>query len=193
MRPLHDDTACAEAHADGMALALHDSPVDTPVAARPRASERPRHPLGRRAHRAVLVAHVLTAVGWFGVAVTVAFCGIVGSSSADIAFYEVIGATLWLSVPLGLAAALTGVVLSLTTRWGLARHWWVVGKEAITLAVIATDVLVVAPTMERAVDTATPTGIPGPIYAHCVVLALATALSVIKPKARTPLAPRPTP
>jgi hypothetical protein len=28
--------------------------------------------------------------------------------------------------------------------------------------------------------------IPGPIYAHCVVLAIATALSVIKPKARTP-------
>jgi hypothetical protein len=29
--------------------------------------------------------------------------------------------------------------------------------------------------------------IPGPVYAHCVVLALATALSVVKPRARTPV------
>lgn len=78
-----------------------------------------------------------------------------------------------------------GVVLSVTTRWGLVRHWWVVAKEAITIAVIATDVLVVWPAMDRAVDAGTPAGIPGPIVAHCVVLALATGLSIVKPKART--------
>jgi hypothetical protein len=66
------------------------------------------------------------------------------------------------------------------------RHWWVVAKEAITVAVIATDVLVVWPEMDRAVAAGTPGSIPGPIYAHCVVLAIATALSVVKPKARTP-------
>jgi len=138
-------------------------------------------------HKALLTAHVLSAVGWFGVAVTVAFCGIVGSSRDDLAFYEVIDATLWLSVPLGLAAAATGVALSLTTRWGLARHWWVVLKEAGAIAVIVTDVLVVGPTMARAVDSGTPTEMPGPIFAHCVVLALATLLSIVKPRARTPL------
>jgi hypothetical protein len=184
-----------------MALALTDDPAGPATAAdgaarrpaprsTPRSAPRPARRLGRRAHRALLVAHILASVGWFGVAVTVAFCGLVGSSTDDLAFYEVIDATLSLSIPLGLTAALTGVVLSVTTRWGLLRHWWVVAKEAITVAVIATDVLVVGPTMSRAIDTGTPTEIPGPIFAHCVVLALATALSVTKPRARTPLAAR---
>ena len=70
---------------------------------------------------------------------------------------------------------------------GLVRHWWVVAKEAGAVAVIATDVLVIAPTMDRALDTGVPAAMPGPIYAHCVVLALATVLSVVKPRARTPL------
>jgi hypothetical protein len=42
--------------------------------------------------------------------------------------------------------------------------------------------------MAKAIDTGVPGEIPGPIYAHCVVLAIATALSVVKPRARTPLA-----
>ena len=28
------------------------------------------------------------------------------------------------------------MVLSVTTRWALVRHWWVVTKEAITIAVV---------------------------------------------------------
>jgi hypothetical protein len=151
---------------------------------------RPTRRLGRRAHRALLVAHVLSSVGWFGVAMTVAFSGIVGSSRDDLAFYEVIRSSLGLSVPFGLVAVATGVLLSVTTRWGLVRHWWVVAKEAGAVAVIATDVLIIAPTMDRALDTGVPAAMPGPIYAHCVVLALATVLSVVKPRARTPLGRR---
>jgi hypothetical protein len=138
-------------------------------------------------HKTLLATHVLTAVGWFGVAVTVAFCGIVGSSTDELAVYEIIRSTLWLSVPLGLGAAATGVALSVTTRWGLARYWWVVLKELGTVAVIVTDVLIIGPEMGHAIDTATPTALPGPVFAHCVVLALATILSIVKPRARTPL------
>lgn len=137
-------------------------------------------------HKALLVSHILTAVGWFGLAITVAFIGIVGSSNDDIAYYKVIESTLDLSIPLGLAAAATGITLSLTTRWGLVKHWWVLLKEAGAVAVIATDVLVVAPTMSDAVESGRPGEMPGPVFAHCVVLALATILSVVKPKARTP-------
>lgn len=143
--------------------------------------------LPKRAHQGLLTAHVLASVGWFGVAVAVLFCALVGQSRDDVAFFEVVDATLALSIPLGLASAVTGVALSVTTRWGLARHWWVVLKELGTVAVIATDVLVVAPTMARAVDAGVPAEVPGPVYAHVVVLALATVLSIVKPKARTPL------
>lgn len=167
-----------------MTLALTDQTISTPSR---RPSQRRARRLPRPLHRAVLVTHVLASVGWFGLAITVAFLGFIGSSDGDLAFYEAIRSTLSLSIPLGLASAATGVVLSVTTRWGLARYWWVVLKEAITIAVIATDVLVVAPEIAEAVDSGTASAMPGPIYAHCIVLAIATALSVIKPKARTPL------
>jgi hypothetical protein len=146
--------------------------------------------LGRRAHRTLLVAHVLSAVGWFGLAITVAFIATVGRDRGDVAFYEVIDATLSLSIPVGLAAAATGIALSLTTRWGVARHWWVVAKEVITVAAIATDVLVVGPEMADAIEAGRPGEIPGPVYAHCVILAIATVLSIVKPKARTPIGVR---
>lgn len=178
-----------------MALALTDTPAGGPASpANPRraVARRSGRRLGRRAHRALLITHILTSVGWFGLAITVAFCGVVGTSRSDLAFYEVIDATLGLSVPLGLAAAATGVALSLTTRWGLVRHWWIVAKEAIAVAVILTDVLVVGPEMQHAIDMGTVTGMPGPVYAHCVVLGIATALSVIKPRAQTPAARRRT-
>jgi hypothetical protein len=193
-RLVGDDLVGLGVHPGGMTIALEETTYSTTPAApttRPRAAARPpkapARRLPRRVHQAVLTAHVLTAVGWFGLAVTVAFCAFVGSSTDDLAFYEVIEATLSLSVPLGLAAATTGVVLSVTTRWGLVRYWWVVLKEAITIACIVTDVLVVGPEMSRAIETGVAGEIPGPIYAHCIVLAIATVLSVVKPKARTPL------
>jgi hypothetical protein len=165
-----------------MALALEDTPrVRATVRARP---PRPARRLGRRAHRAVLITHVLTAVGWFGLAATVAFIGVAGGSANDIAYTEVMRSTLSLSIPLGLAAAATGIVLSVTTRWGLVRYWWVVGKEAITVAAIATDVLVVGPELTDAIDAGRPGELPGPVVAHVVVLAIATVLSIWKPKAR---------
>jgi hypothetical protein len=181
-----------------MALALEDTaagrvaparpaPVPGGPPARPAPARAPRR-LGRGTHKALLATHVLAAVGWFGAALMVALCGIVGSRSGEIALYEVIRTGLWLTVPLGLVAAATGVALSLTTRWGLARYWWVVLKELGTIAAIVTDVVIVGPEMARAVDTGTATALPGPVFAHCVVLALATVLSIVKPKARTPLA-----
>jgi hypothetical protein len=44
-------------------------------------------------------------------------------------------------VPLAIASLLTGVVVSLGTRWGLLRHWWVV--VSLVLTIFATVVLLV--------------------------------------------------
>jgi hypothetical protein len=137
----------------------------------------------------VLAAHVLTSVGWFGVAVTVLFCTVVGMSTGDAALApattEVARTTLWLSVPLGLVSAATGITLSLTTRWGLVRYWWLVAKDVITPLMIVTDVLVVAPLLRDAVEAGTPNEDPFPLVAHVVFLGVATAVSVLKPRAKT--------
>jgi hypothetical protein len=91
-----------------MALAIEDTRTERPAAARP-APAPPARRRGRRLHKALLTAHVLSAVGWFGAAAMVAFAGVVGSRNDELALYELIRTGLWLTVPVGLTAAATGV------------------------------------------------------------------------------------
>jgi len=55
----------------------------------------------------------------------------------------------WAVVPLAGLSLLTGIGVSLVTRWGLTRHYWVLFK--LVLTVVATGALVLH---TRVVDTA---------------------------------------
>ncbi|TML88092.1 MAG: hypothetical protein E6G06_16750 [Actinobacteria bacterium] len=151
--------------------------------------------LSRRARNVALTAHILSAAGWFGVAVLVAAAAFTAGSTHDSAFahalYHAIGDSIWVSVPMGLIALATGVLLGVGTKWGLLRHWWVVAKLGINLAVVATDLIVVRAVAESALASGAGSRplYDGPI-AHCVVLGIATVLSVFKPGGRTPFARR---
>jgi hypothetical protein len=162
------------------------------IAAEP--STAPRFRLRRTGHKVALTAHVLASVGWFGVAVLVAVLLITASTTGDatysLALYRSVQTAIWVSVPLGLIAAATGVVLGLGTTWGFVRHWWVVAKQVIAAAVVATDLVLVAPGVRDAIDGQLSRPLIGPAIAHCVVLAVATILSVWKPRGRTPLGRR---
>ena len=146
--------------------------------------------LRKTAHKVALTGHVLGSVGWFGVAVVVAFGGITATATTDptlsMALYRAMHASLWVSIPTGAIAVGTGVVLSLGTAWGLVRHWWVVAKIAISVAVIVTDAVVISSATASAASTGT---VSSPLrdgtVAHCIVLAIATGLSIFKPKGRT--------
>ena len=160
-----------------------------------RVAPSPRFRLRRRARKIVLTAHVLGSVGWFGIAIMVAFCGIVASTTSDPALpdalFRTMHAAVWLSVPVGIVAVLTGAVLSLGTEWGFVRHWWVVAKIVISFVVIATDVVVISAASNDAIVTGVaPNPLVDGAIAHCVVLAVATVLSIWKPKGRTPLGRR---
>ena len=144
-----------------------------------------------KVHKAALTAHVLTSVGWFGIAVVVATCGIAAAATGDgslaTALYRTMEVAPWLSIPVGLLAVATGVVLGLGTTWGLVRHWWVVAKIAIAVAVMVTDAVLVG---QVAGDAAATGKASAPLYgstiAHVVMLGVATVLSVFKPRGRTP-------
>jgi hypothetical protein len=143
-----------------------------------------------RAHKVALTAHILTSVGWFGIAIVVAFCGLAAAASDDrvlaSALYRTMETAPWLSIPAGLAAVATGVLLGLGTSFGLVRHWWVVVKIVIASAVIVTDAVLVGHVAHDAVAGRVGPPLYGSTIAHVVVLGVATVLSVFKPRGRTP-------
>ncbi len=149
-----------------------------------------RFHLTRRPRLVVLIAHVLASVGWFGVAVLVAFllvaAGITGDDVLARSLYRAVETSVWLTVPLGAVAAGTGVVLGLGTKWGLARYWWVVIKEVAVVPVVVTDLLVVAPAAHDGAQGQLSGRLLDPAIAHVVVLGIATVVSLAKPFGRTP-------
>jgi hypothetical protein len=145
--------------------------------------------LGRRGRRVLLIAHVLSSVAWFGIAVFVLFVILVARGTSDPeyarALYRTVETSIWLSVPMGAVSGVTGLVLGLGTPWGVARHWWVVLKEIAFVPLVITDLLVIAPSAHELARGGGAKLIE-PAIGHCVILALATIVSIVKPFGRTP-------
>jgi len=161
------------------------SPSTAPVVRRP---DRRLH-LPKRGRRALLVAHVLSSVAWFGIAVFVLFLLVVARSTGDAeyarALYRTVETSIWLSVPMAAVSGLTGLVLGLGTPWGVATHWWVVLKEIAFVPLVVTDFLAIAPSAHDLARGGAG-GFLEPAIGHCVVLALATVVSIVKPFGKTP-------
>ena len=98
----------------------------------------------RNLRKLTLATHITLSVGWIGgvaayLVLVVAAMNSQGAQALRAAWIamELIG---WcLIVPLALASLLTGFVVSLTSPWGLFRHYWVVISLALTI--VATVVL----------------------------------------------------
>lgn len=148
--------------------------------------------LTRPARRALLVAHVVTSAGWLGLALALLCLGVAGaaggSPALDRAAYRAMAVLgQW---PLGTVALLslvTGLVLSLGTRWGLARHWWVVTKFWLTLATTGLTLFLLPGTLRDAAADAAAGGqveaahllVPPSVSLSAYVFM--TAISVLKP------------
>ena len=152
--------------------------------------------------KALLVSHVVSSVGWLGAVLAFLALAVAALNSDDAtmrALYIAMETLGWAAlVPLAFATLGTGVVQSLLTPWGLARHWWVLVKLGLT--VIATVVLLTyTGTLESlAEQTAVPgahagghaVGLPSwsPVVhsvGALVVLLGAAVLSVYKPRGLT--------
>jgi hypothetical protein len=88
---------------------------------------------------ALLTLHVLVSVGWNGVAFVQLVLASTAPADADLrhSAYElmhVVDRTL--DIPLALLTLITGVAMSMKTRWGLLRYWWVVTKLIITVVAV---------------------------------------------------------
>jgi hypothetical protein len=150
-----------------------------------------------RPRKAALTGHLLAAAAWFGIAVVVAFCGIAAAAKNNPAlphvFFTMMQTPPWLAIPVGLMAVATGVLLGLGTTHGLIRHWWVVTKIVIAAAVILADALILGPAAQHAVRSGHASSVLlRATIGHVCVLAVAIALAVFTPRARTPWGPRGT-
>ena len=81
--------------------------------------------------------HITSSLGWVGAVIAFLALSVIGLTSEDEitvrGAYLVMAPAAWfVLVPLAHASLLSGIALSLGTRWGLIQHYWVVLKLLIT-------------------------------------------------------------
>ena len=154
-----------------------------------------------RLRKLALTAHVTSSVGWLGAVAGFLALAIAGLTSRDDqtvrSVYLMLDLIAWyVIIPLCLASVFTGLVSSLSTTWGLFRHYWVLLKILITvpsslmLLVHMQPISYIAGVAEKTpLSIADLHGLKIQLVveagAALLVLIVATALSVYKPKGLT--------
>ena len=155
-------------------------------------------------YKLLLSAHIIVSVGWLGIVFAKLVLGLAAMTSShpgasgDLhSSMEVVNTAF---PPAAVATLVTGALLSLGTKWGLLRHYWVATKLALTVGVVVTGVTLAdrlilqsisVPYVSYAesVGDGTVLGVTSaPILllsllsvVHVLMLGVATVLSVYKP------------
>jgi hypothetical protein len=150
--------------------------------------------MASRRNTAVTV-HVVAALALLGVSTVVLVAGIQAATRDDArdahAVYSLLRLlTFSLDLPLAAITLLSGVLLALTSSWGLFRHWWVIAKLGIYGATLIIGLVLISPSLDTLIDI-TEAGRSGEsgarstlivaAGAQAVILAAAAALGVFKP------------
>jgi hypothetical protein len=147
-----------------------------------------------------LAAHITVAVGWIGAVAGYVALDVAAATSQDArtlraAYLAMELIASYVIVPWAVASLLTGLVMSLGTKWGLFRHYWVL--ISLLLTVIATAVLLAeTQTIGYLADTAADPATSdddlralGSTLVHSVggtvVLLVILVLNVYKPRGMT--------
>lgn len=153
-----------------------------------------------KARKAVLATHITASVGWIGAAAAFIVLDVTTVTSDAVqvlrASYIAMGlVTRWAIVPLAFASFVSGIWISLGTKWGLFRHYWVIVTLFLTVAATAVLLLQLPLIADRAEIAADPLSAEadvrglGNLLLHSiggtVVLLVITALNVYKPRGLT--------
>jgi hypothetical protein len=159
----------------------------------------------RSLRKLVLTVHVVVSVGWIGIEAGLLALGLTGLYTRDPevlrAAYVAMGifGGIFL-VPVSMGTLVTGVLLSFGTPWGLIRHYWVLVKFVLTVALVVSGILVLNQKLQEAavrvseVPLSTLTSadvgtlrfqIAAAVSVALLLLITATTLSVYKPWGRT--------
>lgn len=168
------------------------------TATTPRAVRDPiRLPAPRAVRTVLLVVHIVAIAAWIGLDVALGLLVLVPMAAPEwtAVCFSVLPLLFWPLVTAGALSLLSGVALSMVTRWGLVRHWWVAIKLVINVVLIVLVALLLGPGLDAAgeygravaageVPTVEVPRLAMPPIVSTTALVLATALSVVKPKAR---------
>ncbi len=154
-----------------------------------------------RLRKLALAVHLTCSVGWLGAVAAYLVLDITVATSQDA---QVVRGT-WMAmdlivssaiVPLAFVSLVTGLVMSLGTKWGLFRHWWVVVSLVLTILAILVlqmeaglisrmaGIAADSTTSDEALLALLPTLVHS--VGGLVVLLLIQVLNVYKPQGLTP-------
>lgn len=152
-----------------------------------------------RVRRLALSVHLTCSVGWIGGVIAYLAMGITATSASNPTTVR----SMWLAmdtvgwyvlVPMALGAWATGLLMSLGTRWGLFRYYWVL--FAFVLTTVATVVLILhmpdVSSIQRAVASGASKDLAqygGDLFHATLALVLLLVIQVLniyKPPGMTP-------
>lgn len=154
-----------------------------------------------RIRKFALIVHIISTIGWIGAVASFLALAIVGLNGQDVqmvsASYLAMELVAWVViVPLSILSLLSGFLQALGTQWGLFRHYWVLVKFLLTVFAAIVFYLQLEPISyiasleaETILSSSNLRGIRTSLLVHAVggilVLLVATALSVYKPRGMT--------
>jgi hypothetical protein len=140
--------------------------------------------------KALTTVHIVSSVALIGQELVMVVLALVAIRTTDPALasavYTLLGTLVpSMGIPLFLVALASGVTLSLRTRWGLFRHYWVTAKLVLLLATAIIGAVWVSRWAEQlALDTrpALQAAHLGGVLVQLTALTVAATLSVYKPR-----------
>ncbi len=152
--------------------------------------------------KARLLVHLVGSLAWLGAIAAYFALAVRGfTGAADLgtraAYMNMLDVGWHVVVPLGVVSVATGAVQALGTPWGLLRNYWVIVKMGIGILALGIMLLHMGPTDELALAAAQGDIRPADLRglrlqlvldsaAALVVLLIAAALGVYKPRGQTP-------
>jgi hypothetical protein len=156
--------------------------------------------LGVNMRKGVLLVHIASAGAWIGIDVVMAVLVFTALRNDDdrtkaLAFRALELVAVGPLLATGLVCLLTGILLGLSSKYGLVRYWWVVTKLALNLLLTALVLIALAPEVADAAERARQfdAGVPAPLGIGDLIfppivsptaLLVAFVLAVFKPWGR---------
>jgi hypothetical protein len=156
--------------------------------------------LGGGTRKAVLLVHIASAGTWLGIDVVMAVLVFTALGSDDdrtraLAFRALELVAVGPLLATGLICLLSGVLLGLSSRYGLVRYWWVAAKLVLNLVLTGLVLVALAPEVAAHADQARQfdAGLPVPLEVGQLIfppivsptaLLVAMTLAIFKPWGR---------